>query len=201
MFVTQLHLMVTLSLKFILTNNTNTPKKKIAGIISSFPKIKAAGYLKIMSKKLKIENDAPLFNAAIHGIFLIVAGLVLPAVLIPIVKITNYSEIVEEIAKALIVLLLILRLPSLKLRLAGAIAFGFLFGLSENFLYLNQIFQFGDFSVLWQRFLWTVPMHFTTVLVMTLAGMGKKWFLILGLIGAVILHMLFNSLIVNTPII
>ncbi|OGF18824.1 hypothetical protein A3I35_03685 [Candidatus Falkowbacteria bacterium RIFCSPLOWO2_02_FULL_45_15] len=154
-----------------------------------------------MSKKLKIENDAPLFNAAIHGIFLIVAGLVLPAVLIPIVKITNYSEIVEEIAKALIVLLLILRLPSLKLRLAGAIAFGFLFGLSENFLYLNQIFQFGDFSVLWQRFLWTVPMHFTTVLVMTLAGMGKKWFLILGLIGAVILHMLFNSLIVNTPII
>jgi len=154
-----------------------------------------------MSKKLKIENDAPLFNAAIYGIFLIIAGLVLPAVLIPIVKITNYSEIVEEIAKALIVLLLILRLPSLKLRLAGAIAFGFLFGLSENFLYLNQIFQFGDFSVLWQRFLWTVPMHFTTVLVMTLAGMGKKWFLILGLIGAVILHLLFNSLIVNTPII
>src|SRR3989338_9590204 len=140
--------------------------------------------------RLKIESP-PV--AIIYGIFAVMAGMLLPALLIPVVKFTGYSEIVEEIAKALVVLFLILKIPGHRAQIFTGAAFGFLFGISENFLYLNQIFQFGDFSIFWQRFLWTVPMHFTTVLVMTLAGMGKKWFLILGLIGAVILHMLFNS--------
>ncbi|MBU4348354.1 PrsW family intramembrane metalloprotease [Patescibacteria group bacterium] len=150
-----------------------------------------------MFKKLKIKNDILLFNIAIYGIFLIVAGLVLPIILIPIVKITNYSEIVEEIAKALIVFFLILKLPSFKFKLAGAAVFGFLFGVSENFLYLNQIFQLGDFSIFWQRFLWTMPMHIITVLVMVFAGLARKRFLIFGLAGAIILHMLFNGIIIE----
>ena len=142
---------------------------------------------------LKIESP-PL--AIIYGIFAGLAGLLLPALLILLIKFAGYSEIIEEIAKALVVLFLILKLPTHKMQILMGIGFGFLFGVSENFLYLNQIFQLGDFSVFWQRFLWTVPMHIITVLVMVFAGLAKKWFLIFGLAGAIILHALFNSIVV-----
>lgn len=131
-------------------------------------------------------------------VFLIVAGLVLPLLLIPLIKFTGYSEVVEEIAKAGVVLFLILKLPSHKARILVGIAFGFLFGLSENIFYLNNIFQLGDFSIFWQRFLWTVPMHIITVLVMVFAGLARKWFLIFGLTGAIALHILFNGIVVDT---
>ena len=134
-----------------------------------------AGYMKNMSKQSKIKSN-PLFETAIYGVFLFAAGLVLPVFLIFIIRFTGYSEIVEEIAKALVVLFLILNFPSLKQKIGAGILFGFLFGLSENSFYLNQIFQLGDFSVFWQRFLWTVPMHIITVLVMVFAGSVKNGF-------------------------
>lgn len=147
-----------------------------------------------MSKSLKTES---LFNIAIYGIFAVMAGLVLPAFLIPLVKFTGYSEIVEEIAKAIVVLFLILKLPTRKSQILGGVAFGFLFGVSENFFYLNNIFQLGDFSILWQRFIWTVPMHIITVLVILFSGLaGRKW-IVLGLIGAIILHTLFNGIVIG----
>ena len=152
--------------------------------------------MKNMSKQSEIKSSS-LFEAAIYGVFLFVAGLVLPALLIFIIRFTGYSEIVEEIAKALVVLFLILNFPSLKQKIGAGILFGFLFGLSENSFYLNQIFQLGDFSVFWQRFLWTVPMHIITVLVMVFAGSVKKWVLIFGLTGAIILHALFNGIVVE----
>lgn len=157
--------------------------------------------METMLKKFKIKNMAYKIEqppvAIIYGILIVMTGLVLPALLIFIVKFTGYSEIVEEVAKALVVLFLILKLPNHKLQILAGIGFGFLFGLSENFFYLGQIFQFGDFSVFWQRFLWTVPMHIITVLVMVFASLSKKWFLIFGLVGAIILHVLFNSIVVE----
>jgi len=128
---------------------------------------------------------------------LVVAGIVLPLILLPVIKITGFSEIVEEIAKALVVLFLILKLPTWKLQILGGIAFGFLFGVSENFFYLNNIFQLGDFSIFWQRFIWIIPMHIITVLVMVFAGLARKWFLIFGLAGAIVLHILFNGIVIE----
>lgn len=136
-------------------------------------------------------------TAIIYGIFTVMAGLILPIVLIPLVQLVGYSEVVEEIAKALVVLFLILRTSSCKGRIYMGMFFGFLFGLSENFLYLNQIFQLGDFSVFWERFLWTVPMHIITVLVMVIFGLMGRWFLIFGFFGAVILHIWFNGAVVE----
>jgi len=133
----------------------------------------------------------------ITWIFVIVAGLILPILLIPLVKLTGYTEVVEEVAKALVVLFLILKLPNFRTRILAGIFFGFLFGLSESIFYLNNIFQLGDFSVFWQRFLWTVPMHIVTVLVMVFASLAKKWLLIFGLAGAVILHLLFNNFVIG----
>jgi len=149
-----------------------------------------------MFKKLTNKIDL-YFNTASHKIFIILAGLILPILLIFVIKFTGYSEIVEEIAKALIVLFLIFKLPNHKMQIFFGVIFGLLFGLSENFLYLNQIFQLGDFSIFWQRFLWTVPMHIITVLIMVFAILSKKWILIFGLAGAIILHALFNGYVMQ----
>lgn len=130
----------------------------------------------------------------IYGIFAVLAGLILPAILIPIVQFTGYSEVLEEAAKTLIVLFVILNMPSHKSQILAGIGFGFLFGLSENILYLNQIFQLGDLSVFAERFLWTAPMHVITVLVILFSGLAGKKFLVLGFVGAVILHAMFNFL-------
>ena len=135
---------------------------------------------------------------------LVVAGIVLPLILIPIVQIAGFTEMIEEAAKAIIVLFLILNFPTTRQKILAGISFGFLFGVSENFFYLNQIFQLGDFSVFVQRFLWTVPMHIITVLVIVFASLARRWFLIFGLAGAIILHVLFNNVAVGfltpTPI-
>ncbi len=149
-----------------------------------------------MSNQLKINNNLS-FETAIYANFLLIVSLILPVILIPIINFFGYSEIIEEIAKALVVLFLILKFPTLKLQILGGIVFGFLFGVSENFLYLNQIFQFGNLSIFWQRFLWTVPMHIITILIMVFTATIKKWFLIFGLVGAIILHLLFNAIITN----
>lgn len=130
-------------------------------------------------------------------ILALVAGLVLPMILIPVARLVGYSEVVEEVAKTLVVLFLVMRLPTHKWQIIAALSFGVLFGVSENFLYLNQIFQLGDFSVFWQRFLWTVPMHMMTVLVILLARLSHRWFWIFGLIAAITMHALFNTIIVK----
>lgn len=144
--------------------------------------------------KFKIEVPSPYITQCI---FIGVAGLLLPILLIPLVKFTGYSEVVEEIAKGLVVLFIILKLPNHKLQILAGIGFGFLFGLSENFLYLNQIFQVGNLGVFFERFIWTVPMHIITVLVILFSGLANKIFLFFGLIAAIILHALFNSIIVS----
>ncbi len=130
-------------------------------------------------------------------VFVIMAGLILPVLLIPVVAISGYTEVVEEVAKALVVLFLILKLPSTKERLLAGVIFGFLFGLSESMFYLTTIFHIGDFGIFWQRFLFTVPMHITTVLILVSSGLTKKKFLFFGFAGALALHLLFNYSIIN----
>lgn len=143
------------------------------------------------------NTETDQFFIAPKIILIILAGLVLPVFLIPIIKFTGYSEIIEEAAKALIILFLILKLPNFKMKMCAGIGFGFLFGLSETLFYLNNIFMFGDFNILWQRFFLTVPMHMVTVAIMAFSGLTKKWFLVFGFAGAVILHVLFNEIMVE----
>ncbi|MBI5071789.1 PrsW family intramembrane metalloprotease [Candidatus Falkowbacteria bacterium] len=147
-------------------------------------------------QKVNVEI-MPSFSNITYGILIAVAGLILPALLIPLVKFAGYSEIFEEIAKALVILFLIFKLPTHKAQILAAGAFGFLFGLSENIFYLTNVFALGDFNIFWQRFLLTVPMHIITVLVMVFAGLARKYLLILGLVGAVVLHILFNGIIID----
>lgn len=150
-----------------------------------------------MSKQIQYLKNKDLNNDIFYMISIVMAGLVLPVFLIPVVKFFGHTEIIEEIAKALIVLFLILKLPTNKIKILYGFFFGLLFGLSESIFYFNNIFELGNFSVLGQRFLWTIPMHIITVLLMVLTGLIKKGYLIFGFIGALILHALFNLLLVD----
>ncbi len=152
--------------------------------------------MKNMSKQLGIENDL-LFREIIYGIFVFIIGLVLPVFLIFIIRFTGHSEIIEEIAKALVVLFLILKFSTLKQKIWAGILFGFLFGISENFFYLSQIFQFGDWNVFKQRFVLPLSMHIATVLIILFPALIGKKFIFLGLAGSLILHLIFNYLVIS----
>lgn len=135
-----------------------------------------------------------IFDAVIGGAFLALAGMVLPLLLLPLVQLGGHSEIIEEAAKSAVILFVILKLPSIKWQIYGAIVFGLMFGISENMLYLSNYFKLGLFDFFWWRFMWTVPMHSATALIILFSvAAGKKW-LILGLLGAIALHLMFNAL-------
>lgn len=128
-------------------------------------------------------------------VFLIILAIILPLFLIPTVKIVGYSEITEEIAKALVIFFIVLGFSSFNRKIGGVIVFGFLFALSESIFYLNNIFQLGDFSVFWQRLILTTPLHIITALVILLPALKNKFFILIGLFAAIAIHLLFNSFI------
>ncbi len=146
---------------------------------------------------IKFKDIDQYFSNIIKIIFIIILGFILPLLLIPVIKLVGYSEIVEEISKALVVLFLISKLSSWKIKIFIGIIFGFLFGLSETMFFLNNIFQLGNFSIFWDRFFWTVPMHIITVLIMIISVLAGRKFLFFGFIGAIIFHLFFNFLIIN----
>ena len=149
-----------------------------------------------MEKKLNLDIESKL-NLATYLILIVMAGFILPLILIYIIHFTGYSEVIEELAKAFVVLFLILKLPKLKWQILATIIFGFLFGLSESVFYLSNIFQIGNLSIFWWRFLTAVPMHIVTSLVILFFARFSKKFIFIGFVLAVILHILFNLLILN----
>ena len=150
-----------------------------------------------MNKILNFAKIDAQLKISCRAISIIVLSVILPIILIPIIKFTGHSEVVEEIAKVLVVLFLILKLPTLKLQIFGGISFGLFFGLSENIFYLNNIFQGGDLNVFWQKILWTIPMHIITILLILFSTKFGKKFIFVGFAVALILHILFNSFILS----
>ena len=140
------------------------------------------------------KNNQPL-DFFLGMVVLIIVGLVSPFILILIVKFTGFSEIVEEIFKALIVYFLILRLYSFRQKIGAGFIFGLLFALSESFLYLNNIFQIGEFAIFWQRLFLTTLMHILTVLVVLFSGLKSKKYIIFGIVCAIIIHLFFNQVV------
>lgn len=137
-------------------------------------------------------NSRPSSAALVS--LIIIAGLTLPFPLILLVGFTGHSEILEEIAKALIILVLVLRLPSRSGQLAAGILFGALFGISESFLYLNQIVQLGKLTPFFEHLLFTVPMHTLSAFLIALFGSFGKKYLAIGFVLALLLHFSFNAI-------
>jgi len=120
------------------------------------------------------------------------AGLILPILLIFPINIFGYSEVLEELAKAVAVFLFLCPIAERRSRILGAVLLGGVFGLSESCLYFSQIFQFGDLHIFWERLVFTLPMHVLTAVVLTVPTIwGRRW-LFLGVILAIFIHLGFN---------
>jgi len=122
-------------------------------------------------------------------------ALILPLLLLPIIKIVGFSEFIEDLVKALVVVFIILNFSKKSFQLWGAVSFGFLFALSESILYLSNFWQLGNLSIFWQRLLWTAPMHVFTVLIILYFSLLNKKLAVVGWVLALAVHLIFNWLI------
>lgn len=136
-----------------------------------------------------------LIDDFILAAVLVFVGLFLPMFLVLIIRATGFSEVVEEIFKALVVTYVILKFSGFSKKIKAGILFGFLFAISESLLYFNNFFQNGSFSDLWSRFFLTLPMHIITVLVILFFGLKSKKYIVLGTILAIVIHLIFNKVV------
>jgi len=143
-----------------------------------------------MGKSLKIRISSPLINFVI-----LATGLCLPLLLSVLIRVTGYSEIVEELAKGAVVLFLILKLSERREQVIWVLIFGLAFGLSEALLYLNNLLQYGNLVPLYWRLALTVPMHIVSVWLIWSLSQYKKILLPLGLILAILWHYGFNAML------
>jgi len=115
-----------------------------------------------------------------------------PAVLWPIEIFFPYPHIIEELAKALLIFFL-LKSNSTFQKICGTVLIGFLFGLSENFLYLLNTTTTQTHLL---RFIFTMPLHIITSVVILLPTLIDKRLIFLGVILAGLIHYFFNTSVV-----
>ena len=106
---------------------------------------------------------------------------VLPMILWFVERLLPFPAVVEEAAKALVVV----RADSRR----QAFFWGLIFGLSEAFLFLVNANLLADLTGFWRRLLFTVPMHGVTAGLIMLWGKRYWW---LGLPLAMLAHAWFN---------
>lgn len=121
-------------------------------------------------------------------------ALILPFILWPIEVVLPYPYVLEEIAKGGLVFIA-LSFSSRRKQLVCAFLIGFSFTLSENVLYLFNIFAIGTVSFFLQRIFFTGLLHVGTTLLILAVSLKDKRLLVLGIFLAGVIHYLFNSLV------
>lgn len=133
----------------------------------------------------------------INFILLILWGIFLPLFLVLPIKFIGYSEIIEEIAKAIIIFWLVMPVFRFVHGVLLSGLFGLLFAFSETGLYLNNILNSGRLENLWQRLIWTSLLHILTVIIIFIFGKLNRWLIIVGVILAIILHYFGNFVLAD----
>jgi hypothetical protein len=127
---------------------------------------------------------------------LFISTLIAPLALIPVEKVFPYPYAVEELVKIVFVLL-ILRFPPKTFQIKLAVFIGFLFAFSENFFYLPNFIENGDFCLFFQRFILTSLLHILTILIILFPAQKKRYLIFPAAILAMLAHYLYNQLIVS----
>lgn len=133
------------------------------------------------------------FDRMMVFLALFVTGMILPVLLIVIIHFTGASIVVEELAKWLIVLTLVMRLPKKTDQLFAAGFFGCCFALSETGFYAGQLFTGGQFETVFTRLVFTTPLHLLTCVILAATARKGRLASVLGLFAAIGLHWLFNT--------
>jgi len=127
-------------------------------------------------------------------IFAFLFSLVGPLFLLPVEKIFPYPWLVEELFKLGVVWLILKSKPGKKYLFLATFA-GFLFAFSETIFYLTNIFALGNLAIIPKRIFFTSALHLGTIFLMTIFGKkGGFWWLV-GFLGAVLIHMIYNLLV------
>ena len=142
---------------------------------------------------MKTINQEYKKNDSLKSASLVLAGIIAPLFIVLIVKIIGYSEVIEEILKALVVLFLFNNFSSLVKRVKNVALFALFFGLSESLFYLNYACQINNIDIFWQRIILTMPMHIVTALVILFSALKNKKAIILGIIASLVIHLAFNA--------
>jgi hypothetical protein len=130
------------------------------------------------------------------GFILPLFALIAPFVLWPIEYYLPYPFVFEEIAKGILVYFVISD-KSIKNKVTAVIIATLLFSVSESFLYLINIYQLGNISTLFTRFILTAPMHIITSLVILFIANKDKRLIPLAVVITGVIHLFFNATILT----
>jgi len=125
-------------------------------------------------------------------VFAFLLSLAGPLFLLPVEKIFPYPWLIEELFKLAIVWLILKSKPGEKC-LFLAIFAGLLFAFSETIFYLTNIFVLGNLWLAPKRLFLTSFLHTGTIFLITVFGKRGNWWWVVGFLGAVWLHWLFNE--------
>lgn len=103
--------------------------------------------------------------------------------------------LLEEIVKALLVYPLAISEIKFSDKVKLGVIIGVLFSITESVLYLFNIYQTGSLNTLLTRLLITTLLHVTTVLIILVPTKVSRYWIILGLLMAILVHYLFNGVI------
>lgn len=125
----------------------------------------------------------------------ILLGAILPFILWPIELVLPYPYLVEEIAKVIIVYLILNSTLKLKEKFQITFLSGLLFSISESVMYLFNISQVGSTETLFIRLALTIPLHVGTMIIILIFGLKRKKMSILGILLTIPIHYFFNVLV------
>lgn len=122
---------------------------------------------------------------------IILFGAIMPFILWPIEYFLPFPYVVEELAKAILVIAII-KYTDRPMQVRIAAFSGLLFAISESVFYIFNILLVGTSITLLQRLLLTIPLHVGTILIILFFGMKRKEFIPIGVVIAGIIHYYFN---------
>lgn len=128
------------------------------------------------------------------NLLLPIIGLFVPFLLWPVELVVGYPYIVEELAKAILVTVLVTHLVRSNQR-STIVLLAISWSLSETVLYIFNLSQFSSPLWLGLRLLTTSLMHTLTFLIMLTLAQTNRWLLVGGLIMGILIHYYYNSLI------
>jgi hypothetical protein len=111
-----------------------------------------------------------------------------PLLLWPVEYFLPFPAIIEELVKATLVYF--------TKSVSKSLLVGLSFSLSETILYLPNLISQADVSLLVARLLITTTLHTSTCLIMAYTAFKLKKSLFLGLLISIILHQIYNSLLI-----
>ncbi|MFA6253300.1 MAG: PrsW family glutamic-type intramembrane protease [Patescibacteria group bacterium] len=143
-----------------------------------------------VTKKLVTE---PLDNSR-YFTFLALIGLLLPLLLLFVEKILlPYPALIEEVAKGLVVVYMVLKFGQGGQRVWGALVFVLVFAMSENIFYFLNFAQQNSVSLYLWRFFWPTLMHLLTVYFMLLLAWRDRRWIIIAMIITMAIHFFYNN--------